>query len=143
MVLRLHSYWAILAVVLLLIAVGIFLFKWLNKKTYKDSDFRIALFTLIVYHLQLLLGLAWYFMSPSYKYLKEFGMGETMKNSLSRLHVVEHPLLMIIAIILITVGFTKHKKKTEDKSKFSTLVVFYGISLILALIRIPWQQWLN
>ncbi|PIE48323.1 MAG: hypothetical protein CSA40_01050 [Flavobacteriales bacterium] len=143
MVLRLHSYWAILAVVLLLIAVGIFLFKWLNKKPYKDSDLRIALFTLIFYHIQLLLGLAWYFMSPSYKYLKEYGMGATMKDSLFRLHVVEHPLLMIIAIILITVGYTKHKKKTEDRSKFSTLVVFYGIALLLALIRIPWQQWLN
>lgn len=143
MLLQLHSYWAILAVVLLLVAVVVFKYNWLTKKDFKDIHFRIALFTLIIYHIQLVLGLGWYFMSPVYKYLKEFGMGATMKNSLIRLHAVEHPLIMIIAIALITIGFSSHKKKTNDRSKFFTLALFYGLAFVLILVRIPWQQWLN
>ena len=143
MLLQLHSYWAILSTILLLLAVGVFKYNWFTNKEFKDIHFRAALFTLIVYHIQLLLGLAWYFMSPAYKHLKEFGMGATMKEPLYRLHAVEHPLVMIIAVTLITIGFSAHKKKTNDRSKFFTLALFYGIALLLVLLRIPWQQWLH
>jgi hypothetical protein len=113
------------------------------NKAYKEKDLRLPLFTLIVSHIQLLIGLAWYFMSPAYKAIKSNGIGETMKDSASRLLAVEHPLTMIIAIILITVGFSKHKKKETDKAKFKTIAIFYGIALLLVLLRIPWQTWFN
>jgi hypothetical protein len=59
----------------------------------------------------------------------------------TRLLAVEHPILMIIAIILITVGYSKHKKKTTDEGKFKTIMLMYGMALILVLTRIPWNQW--
>jgi len=64
-----HSYWAILVLALLIFTVAN---AFINaKKEFKDKDLRIALFTLIVSHIQLLIGLGWYFMSPAYKHLKE------------------------------------------------------------------------
>jgi len=138
-----HSYWAYLAVILLVIAVFNAIIGLTQNKEFKAKDLRISLFTLIVMHLQLLIGLGWYFMSPSYKALKEGGMGETMKESGLRLLAVEHPLMMILAIVLITIGFSKHKKQNTDKGKFKTITIFYGLALLFVLSRIPWQQWFS
>lgn len=136
-----HSYWAYLVLALLIVAVINAIVGLTQKKEFKDKDLRISLFTLIVMHIQLLIGLGWYFMSPSYKALKEVGMGEAMKNSDLRLLSVEHPLMMIIAIGFITIGWSKHKKQTTDNGKFKTIAVFYGLGLLFVLSRIPWSQW--
>ena len=138
-----HSYWAYLVVLLLIIAVINALIGLTQNKEFSAKSLRISLLALIVAHIQLLIGLGWYFMSPAYKSLKENGMGETMKDSTIRLLVVEHPLMMIIAIIFITIGWSKHKKQTTDKGKFKTIAIFYGIALVLILSRIPWSHWLN
>lgn len=135
-----HSYWAYLVLLMLLFAVVNAFMGISKKKNFTDKDVRIGLFTLIVSHIQLLIGLGWYFMSPAYKALKENG-SEVMGNSASRLLSVEHPLVMIIAIVLITIGWSKHKNKTEDAAKFKTFAIFYGLALVLIVSRIPWGQW--
>ncbi len=136
-----HSYWAYLVVVLLIIAVINAVIGLTQKKKFTAKDLRISLFTLIVMHIQLLIGLGWYFMSPPYKLLKANGMGETMKDSALRLLAVEHPLMMILGIVFITIGWSKHKKQTTDKGKFKTITIFYGLALLFVLSRIPWNQW--
>ena len=73
--------------------------------------------------------------------MKEVGMGEVMKNSDLRLYLIEHPLINLIAIILITVGWSKHKSATTDKAKFKSIWLMYLIGLILVLSRIPWNAW--
>ena len=143
MILQIHSYWAYLTLLLLLIAVVSTLLNFFSKNNFYTKDLRIALFTLIVAHIQLLIGFAWYFMSPAYKHLKEIGMGEAMKDPQTRLLTVEHPLVMIIAVVLITIGFSKHKKKEKASEKFKTIAIYYGIALVLVLSRLPWQQWLD
>lgn len=65
-----------------------------------------------------------------------------MKNSVLRLNAVEHPMMMIIAVILITVGYSKQKKKLVSNGKFKTIVIFYILALIVILGRLPWAQWL-
>lgn len=138
----LHSYWAYLVLIILIIAVVNSIIKKAGNKEYEAKDFRIALFTLIVSHIQLLLGLILYFVSPRFSLFSELGMGEIMKNSVDRLYLVEHPLVNLIAIALITIGYSKHKKKLLSDAKFKTLSVFYTIALILFLSRIPWSTWL-
>ena len=137
---EIHSYWAYLVVLMLLFAVVNAIIGLTKKKEFTDKDVRIGLFTLIVSHIQLLIGLGWYFMSPAYKALKA-NSAEVMANSASRLSAIEHPLMMIIAIVFITIGWSKHKKKTVDAAKFKTFAIFYGLALIFVLSRIPWSQW--
>ena len=137
---EIHSYWAYLVVLMLLFAVVNAIIGLTKKKEFTDKDVRIGLFALIVSHIQLLIGLGWYFMSPAYKALKA-NSAEVMANSASRLSAIEHPLMMIIAIVLITIGWSKHKKKTEDAAKYKTFAVFYGLALVFVLSRIPWSQW--
>ncbi len=134
-----HSYWAYLVVALLIFTVISAIIN--AKKEYKDTNLRLALFTLIVSHIQLIIGFGWYFMSPVYKVIKADGMGVVMKDGTLRLLAVEHPIMMLLAIIFITIGFSKHKKKTTDAAKFKTIIIWYGLALAFVLIRIPWSQW--
>ncbi len=141
MIKTVHSYWAYLAVLLLVIAFVNALIGLTKNKEFSDKDLRISLFTLIVIHIQLILGFIVYYVSPYYESMREIGMGATMKDAAIRLYTVEHPLMMILAIVLITIGFSKHKKQTTDKGKFKTISIFYGLGLLFVLSRIPWSHW--
>lgn len=139
----LHSYWAYLALLIIILATINGFIGLSSNRNFGSKDLRISLFALIVTHLQVVLGLILFFVSPNgLKAISTNGMGEVMKDSLQRLFVVEHPLIMLIAVILITVGFSKHKKKEESKKKFKVIAIFYTIALLLILSRIPWAQWL-
>ena len=138
----LHSYWAYLVFLIVTLATFNALIGYFAKKEYGPKDFRISLFALIVSHLQLLLGLVLYFVSPlGMKSISNNGMGTVMKNSVLRLNGVEHPTIMILMVVLITIGYSKHKKKLVSTPKFKMLAIFYTIALILMLSRIPWNQW--
>ncbi len=136
-----HSGWAYITLIILIFAIFNAIKGLTSKKEFEDKDLRISLFTLIVAHIQLILGFIAYFASAQFAFLKENGMGASMKDAGIRLVVVEHPLMMILAIVLITVGFSKHKKKESDKAKFKTIAIFYGIALLFVLSKIPWSQW--
>ncbi|MAD97686.1 MAG: hypothetical protein CMB99_10210 [Flavobacteriaceae bacterium] len=136
--LQIHSYWAYLVLLVLILAVGNSLLGLVKKKSFTDKDLRLALFTLILSHFQLLIGFVVYFNQGWHK-----NIGAMMSDSAGRLLALEHPLTMIIAIALITIGWSKHKKKTEDAAKFKTIFTFYAIALFLILLRIPWSNWFD
>lgn len=142
-ILNLHSYWAFIVLIVLIIATVNALIKSSGNKEYGPKDFRLALFTLIVSHIQLLIGLILYVVSPRLAMFSELGMGGVMKDAVNRLYLVEHPFVNIIAIALITIGYSKHKKKLTSKSKFKMIAIFYTLGLILLLSRIPWSMWLG
>lgn len=142
-VLTLHSYWAYLVLLILILATFNALYKMAADKEYGANDFRISLFALIVSHIQLLIGLILYFVSPRLQAFSELGMGGVMKDSISRLYLVEHPFVNIIAIAFITIGYSKHKKKLTSQAKLKPLAVFYTIALVLFLSRIPWSTWIG
>ncbi|TXD52471.1 MULTISPECIES: hypothetical protein [unclassified Polaribacter] len=135
-----HSYWAYLVLALLVFAVANAIIGMVQKKQFTDKDLRIGLFTLIVSHIQLLIGLVWYFMSPWFDLLVS-DTATVMKTKEVRLLAVEHPITMILAVVFITIGWSKHKNKTTDAAKFKTFAIFYGIGLVLILSRIPWSNW--
>jgi len=136
-----HSWWAYLVVLVLIIASINSLVGFFSKKEYGANDFRISLFTLIVSHIQLLIGIVLYFVAPYFQAFSEVGMVGVMKDSTLRLYLVEHPLIMIIAVTLITIGYSRHKKKLTSHPKFKILAIFYTLALIFVLSRIPWNAW--
>lgn len=140
-ILSIHSYWAYLVLLVLIVAVVNALIKTFGDKEYEAKDFRISLFTLIVSHIQLLIGLILYFVSPRFELWSELG-GGVMGNSLARLYLVEHPFVNILAVALITIGYSKHKKKLTSNVKLKTIAVFYTVALVLLLSRIPWSTWM-
>lgn len=143
MIQMLHSGWAYIALLVLIVAVINAAMGFFSDKEFKEKDLRIPLFTLIVFHLQLIIGLIGYYTSNYYDTMRTVGMGEVMKQPELRLMLVEHPIMMILAIILITMGFSKHKKQQTDKGRFKTILLYYGIALLLVLSRIPWGNWFS
>lgn len=133
---KFHSGWAYIALLVLVIAVVNVLIGMSSKKEFTAKDRKIALFGLTAIHIQLLVGLILYFVSP-------LGLGSLgqMSDKALRLTSLEHPLINLIAIALITIGWSKHKKLTTSESKFKTFSIFYGLGLVLILSRIPWSLW--
>ncbi|MDT0691197.1 hypothetical protein RM549_15485 [Salegentibacter sp. F188] len=135
-----HSYWAYVVLIVLLVASFNAIIGFASNKEYSATNFRIALFTLIVSHIQLLIGIVLY-LTPANLARFDGGMGEVMRSSSLRLYLVEHPLMMIIALALITIGYSKHKKKLTSRPKFKVLAIFYTLGLLVVLTRIPWSTW--
>jgi hypothetical protein len=133
---KFHSGWAYLALLLLVVALINSLIGMFSKKEFTAKDRKIALFGLIGIHTQLLIGLILYFVSPL-----GFASFGQMSDKALRLTSLEHPLINIIGIALITIGWSKHKKLTTSESKFKTFSIFYGLGLLLILSRIPWSMW--
>lgn len=133
-----HSILAYLALALLVLASINAVFGLMSKKLFTDKDLRLSLFTLIICHIQLLIGLILYFVSP-------LGAGQlgNMKDAAMRLTSLEHPLINIIALVLITIGWSKHKKEESNNGKFKKIAVFYTLGLVLILSRLPWANWFN
>jgi hypothetical protein len=133
---KFHSGWAYIALLTLVIAVVNAIIGLTSNKEFSAKDRKIALFALIAIHIQLVVGIIIYFVSP----LGKASLGN-MKDAALRLTSLEHPLLNIIAIVLITIGWSKHKKLLESKAKFKSFAIFYSLGLVLILAKIPWHLW--
>ena len=133
-----HSIFAYIVLTILFLASVNAIMGIVSKKIFTDKDLRLSLFALILSHMQLLLGLILYFVSE-----KGFKMLGEMKDPAMRLTSLEHPLLNIIALALITIGWSKHKKEESNNGKFKKIGIFYTIGLLLILSRIPWASWFN
>lgn len=130
-----HSIWAAIALLMLTIAVVNSVSAKFSKRSFTLKDRKIALWGLIAIHLQVTLGLILYFVSP----LGLDVLGQ-MSSATLRLTSLEHPLVALIAVGLITVGWSKHKK-SEEPLKHHNIALFYTIAWVLILSRIPWSLW--
>lgn len=135
---HLHSYFAYIAIAVIAAVFLYALAGFFSKKPFTERVRKASLAGLIVAHLQLLIGLVLYFISPMG--LSNFS-GEAMGDSMARLLMLEHPLTMIIGIILITVGYSKAKSGREDAARYKKILIYYGLGLLFILIRIPWSVW--
>jgi hypothetical protein len=84
-------------------------------------------------HIQLVSGLVLYFISPKVIFDASY-----MKNAVIRFFLVEHILVMIIAIILITIGYVRSKRISEPRKQRRIILIYFIISLLLILSRVPW-----
>ncbi len=136
---HLHNFLRWVILILLLLSIAKAYSGWQGKKVFGASDKKLWLFTLISAHITLLLGL--YQVT-----LGRFGMFSTtlpegtsvMKDTFYRFYWVEHPVGMLIAIVLITLGYGMAKKYVSDEVKFKRAFYYFLIALIFILASIPW-----
>ena len=139
---NLHSYLAYLVLLVLILAILNAFIGKVKGKDFESKDLRLSLYGLILSHIQLLIGLILYFVSPWFNQWSNLGVGGVMKAAQARLYLVEHPFTNIIAIIFITIGWSLHKRQSDPGKKFLRIALFYGFGLLLLLSRIPWESWL-
>lgn len=130
-ILQSHSILRWVALLFLIIAIINSLRGLLKKTPITGNDLKISLWAMVTFHLQVLLGFVLYFISPKVQFTT--GM---MKSDLLRFYTMEHVLLMLISIVLITLGYSRAKKMLLVGHK--QIFVFYFISILLVLIAIPW-----
>lgn len=135
-----HSFWAYLVITILVFAIGYSIYSLITKKPFTKKSKMIVMAALMVTHVQMLFGFVLYFISPFG--VKNFS-GDAMKDSTARLLMLEHPLMMMIGIVLITIGYSQAKRIKGDNIKFRKISVFYTLGIILIFARIPWTQWLG
>ncbi len=135
----LHLHSALRYVVLLLLITAILkaFVGWFGKKPFTPTDRKLGLFTMISVHTQLLIGLILYFISPTVRAALA-DMGQAMQDSVARFWAVEHILTNLIAIVLITIGYSTAKRAATDRAKFTRIAMFYLIGFILIMTAIPW-----
>lgn len=136
-----HSGLAYLALLALVLVIIWALVGALSGRDFQEKDRKIALIAFILCHIQLLVGLILYFVSPlGYSLLAG---GGAMADATARLTALEHPLINILAIVLVSVGFIRAKKLESSTAKFRSIYMLYAVGLVLILSRIPWANWLG
>jgi uncharacterized membrane protein len=128
---HLHSGFRFVVMLLVLLAILQSLAGWLGKKSYTEGNRKLNLFAMISAHIQLLLGLALYFISPFVKFSKG-----TMHDDVGRYWTVEHITMMIFAIVLITIGHSRAKRLILPEAKHRAIAVFYILALVVIAVAI-------
>lgn len=135
-IIHLHSAFRYLVLLFLLAAIVDAVVALGGNKPYRKSSKLLALFALISTHIQLVLGLALYFLGD--KGMAMFKVADVMSISSARFFAVEHVTGMLLAITLITVGYSRAKRSATDRKKYITTALFYGLGLLIIFAMIPW-----
>jgi chromate transport protein ChrA len=123
----LHLHNALRWVVLLLLLLSI-----VQAFSKKESVRSTSLFLMIAAHTMLLIGL-YQVLGGRYSWANVPEGVSVMKDSFYRFYLVEHPLLMILAVVLITWARTKAKILSYKPASYALLV-----SLLMILAAMPW-----
>lgn len=133
--LHLHSFlrW----VILILLVVNIIRHFSAAQKPYTAGDKKLGLFLMIAAHITLLIGLIQVAIGRFSWKTKPADIS-VMKDAFWRFFLVEHPVAMIAAIVLITMGKGVAKKNITDAAKHKKAAILFTIALILILAVVPW-----
>ncbi len=129
-----HSGIRWIALIALIYATVNALIKWQSGKEFQDSpDKKLNSAVASLIGLQFLIGIALYFVSAKVDFAADF-----KENIVMRFFTLEHPIMMFIAVIVISIGSGRAKKMDTSAGKFKTTFIFFAIGLALILWYIPW-----
>jgi hypothetical protein len=132
-----HSIFRWLVLGALLFSIGRAYIGYKNNKLFSSGDDSLRHWTATIAHIQLIVGVMLYIKSPVVQYLWG-NFGDAAKYPDAAFFTFYHFLLMIVAVVLITIGSALAKRKTTDKEKFKTMLLWFSIVLLLIFIAIPW-----
>jgi len=137
--LQLHNILRWVILVLLMISIIQSFIGWNKRRELREGDAKLWLFTMISVHTTLLIGLI-LLLFGRYGILSS-GLPEgvnLMKDKFYRFFWVEHPVGMLIATALITIGRGVVKKQITDPLKYKRAFWLFVLALVIILATIPW-----
>jgi len=138
---HLHSFLPYILLTVLLFILVRSVIAYFGKHTHTEGHRKNGLILLILAHIQFLIGGIIYFLRT-----KRAGalddISLAMKNP-DRFYTIEHPLTMTIAVILITMAYSKSKKDISSHQKHKIKSIYFGLALVMILSRLPksWPAW--
>jgi uncharacterized membrane protein YozB (DUF420 family) len=135
----LHAHSGLRWVTLLLVLVAIFnAAKSMSSGTYSKGSSKLNLFAMIAVHVQILIGLVMYFLSPKVQFIEGWMSSDTA-GGMYRFFNLEHIVAMLIAAAVITLGRSKAEKKLKGtRDKHRRVLINYTLGLLIILLSIPW-----
>jgi hypothetical protein len=130
-----HSYLRYIILLMLVIVIIVSLVGVMNKSPFTRRDDKLSLFLFICAHTQLLIGIMLYFVSYGGGHRVQFN-AQTMKEAALRYFAVEHALMMIIAIALITIARVSSKKTAVDQIKHKRMLIYNALALVLIIATV-------
>jgi hypothetical protein len=110
-----------------------------GNKPFAPVDKTIWLITMIFSHITLLLGLYQWTIGRIGMFTAGYtSFGNVMKDKEARFFMVEHPVTMILAIVMVTFGYGMAKKPVDVETKYKKAFRYFLIALILILAGVPW-----
>lgn len=109
----------------------------ITGKAFSGTDNAVRHWTATIAHIQLVIGMVLYTQSPVIRYFWS-NFREARESPDSLFFGLIHILMMLAAIVLITIGSARAKRMPADKDKFNTMLLWYGLGLLLIIIAIPW-----
>jgi hypothetical protein len=130
-VLQLHAIWRWVLLIASIVVVIKALVGWLGKRPFTKLDDQLGMAFTIVVDVQVTLGLIIWLFGP----LGLQNLSQAMGNAALRFIVLEHPILMLIALAFAHIGRARSKKVADDTAKHRVSFVFYLLSFVfIALI---------
>lgn len=132
---HLHILLPYLLLLLPLLAIVVSLVKEKNE-TVSGKPSKLVLFTLIFTHIQLLVGLV--LLVTNLTAISGTGVN-IMKDAALRMKLVEHPIMMTVSVVLITIGYSKAKRATNGRDRAKKIAIFYGLGLLISIFAMSYM----
>ena len=113
---------------------------WLRNRQWTATEDKATRAFTGMLDFQFLIGLSLYlFFSPLTR--TAFGdMGSAMRDAPIRYFLVEHPVIMVIAIAVAHIGAAKVKRAGSSAEKFQRASIWFGLSVAAIAGFIPWAR---
>ncbi len=117
-----HSTFRWVALIFLVYAIFRAINGYHENRTFSKADNAFRHWTATVLQIQMMIGLVLYFNTPGTSHFFNF----------------IHLPMMFIAVTIVSIGSAIAKRKAIDRQKYQTMLLWFGIGLIIMLISIPW-----
>jgi len=130
--------WVVLILAILVVVRSIT--GWYGKREWTDRDRMLGIFYTSSMNVQLLLNLLLYiFLSPlTTQAFQDFGTA--MGIAVQRYFALEHPFYMLVAVVFAHLGSMLSKKASDPVVKHRQAAIWYGLSLLIILLGMPWMR---
>lgn len=135
--LTIHSLmrWLVLAA---LVFALIFAYRaWFSHKKYTPYANAVRFWTTTIVQVQFVIGLWLYSLSPIVRYFFNH-LEEGIHIRDVRFFGLEHIVMMLVAVTLITTGSVIAKRARTDSDKFRAMAIWFSIGFVVIFISIPW-----
>lgn len=137
-ILAVHNILRWIVLVLLVVALVRAFWGWFGGREWSSTDQKVGMFSTVSLDIQLLLGLILYFIFSPITTSAFSNFSGAMANSDLRFFVLEHFLMMVLAVIFAHIGSATAKRADSAMKKHRRAAIWFSLSLIAILVGMPW-----
>lgn len=133
---KLYFYWEYIVIISTIVVVINSLLGVFSDKSFQNFDIRITLFSLIFNYIFLIIGL-FIFLSNALL-LFWYSDNKLILDQNNFLFYISPHLLNLIAVLILTIGWSLHKKSNISLKKFLRILGFYFLGLLILVGKFFW-----